>query len=72
MRVAQKPPLEDNPRITEAVARVEAELGEEGRVVLRYSGTESLCRVMVEAPDRATVDRLVDEMVDVVREELGA
>lgn len=72
VRVTRKPPLEDNQRITEAVTRAEAELGEEGRVVLRYSGTEALCRVMVEAPDRATVDRLVDEMVEVVREELGA
>ena len=64
--------FQELPRITEAVHRAEAELGEEGRVVLRYSGTEALCRVMVEAPDRATVDRLVDEMVGVVREELGA
>jgi phosphoglucosamine mutase len=72
VRVSSKPPLEDNARITGSVARCESELGEEGRVVLRYSGTESLCRVMVEAPDRATVDRLVDEMVHVVREELGA
>ncbi|MEY2981098.1 MAG: hypothetical protein RL562_1325, partial [Planctomycetota bacterium] len=72
VRVSSKPPLEDNPRITAAVARCEAALGEEGRVVLRYSGTESLCRVMVEAPDRTTVDRLVDEMVSVVREELGS
>jgi len=72
VRVSSKPPLEQNARISEAVARCEAELGEEGRVVLRYSGTEALCRVMVEAPDRATVDRLVDEMVEVIREELGA
>ena len=50
----------------------ERELGDEGRVVLRYSGTEPLCRVMVEAPAAATVDRHVAELVQIVREELGA
>ena len=51
---------------------VEAELGEEGRVVLRYSGTESLCRVMVEAPDREQVERHVSRIVEAVRSEIGA
>jgi phosphoglucosamine mutase len=57
--------------VWEAVARAEAELGEDGRVVLRASGTEPLVRVMVEAPDEERCRRLCDELVRVVTEEIG-
>ena len=49
------------------VARVEAELGEHGRVVLRPSGTEPLVRVMVEAPTQAEADAASDRLAKVVR-----
>ena len=48
--VKSKPPIRDVIEIQEAIRKVEAELGENGRVLVRYSGTESLCRVMVEGP----------------------
>ena len=53
-----------------ALAEAEAELGETGRVLLRPSGTEPLVRVMVEAADQPTADRLAHRLADVVRERL--
>jgi phosphoglucosamine mutase len=57
--------------VAAAVASAEAELGERGRVLLRPSGTEALIRVMVEAADKETAERLVDHLVSVVRERLS-
>ena len=55
VHVEKKLPFEERPAIGEAVKKVEAELGDRGRVLLRYSGTESLCRIMVECEDENKV-----------------
>lgn len=55
------------PAVQEAVAAVEAELGETGRVLLRPSGTESLVRVMVEAPSSETAGSAAERIAEVVR-----
>jgi phosphoglucosamine mutase len=70
-RVRAKPRIEDHPALVEAVRRAEEQLKGEGRVVVRYSGTEPLARVMIEGPDQALVDRLVDEVIEVFRREVG-
>ncbi|MEF2976872.1 phosphoglucosamine mutase [Subtercola sp. YIM 133946] len=57
--------------LAEAVVAAEAELGETGRVLLRPSGTEPLVRVMVEAADQSTADRIAERLADVVRERLA-
>lgn len=57
--------------LAEAVRTAEAELGDTGRVLLRPSGTEQLVRVMVEAADQPTADRLAHALADVVRERLA-
>ncbi len=69
--VSSKPPLQDIPEIASAVAEVERELAEEGRVVLRYSGTEKLCRVMVEGPTEEAVRESAERIADAVRSVLG-
>jgi phosphoglucosamine mutase len=58
-------------RIWQEVAAAEAKLGEDGRVVLRASGTEPVVRVMVEAADATECERLCDHLVDVVAAEIG-
>jgi phosphoglucosamine mutase len=63
--------LGTNAVIAEAVAAAQAELGDSGRVLLRPSGTEPMVRVMVEAEDQATADRIAHQLADVVRAELA-
>jgi phosphoglucosamine mutase len=55
LRVTSKPPLPELPRLTAAVRAVESELGRRGRVLVRYSGTEPLLRLLVEGPDESMV-----------------
>ena len=62
----QRTPIQD------AVRTVENQLGEQGRVLLRPSGTEPVVRVMVEGPDALTVERHARELADVVRDTLSA
>ena len=71
VRVRAKPDLRAHPRIGRVVREVEAALDGCGRVVLRYSGTEPLARVMIEGQDAASVRRLVTELARVIEEELG-
>jgi phosphoglucosamine mutase len=59
-------------QVASAVAAVERRLGEEGRVLVRPSGTEALIRVMVEAADAAHARAAADELVAAVREAGGA
>ena len=58
-------------RLAAAVVDAEAELGDSGRVLLRPSGTEPLVRVMVEAADQATADRIAHDLAEVVQDRLG-
>ncbi|KQX07908.1 MULTISPECIES: phosphoglucosamine mutase [unclassified Leifsonia] len=63
--------LDSDEVIAAAVRDAEAELGSSGRVLMRRSGTEPMVRVMVEAADQATADRLAHGLADVVRERLA-
>jgi phosphoglucosamine mutase len=69
--VREKPPFDSVPEITQAVHTVEARLGGRGRLVLRYSGTEPLARVMVEADDQALVNESAEAVAEVIRRHLG-
>lgn len=71
VRVADKSLYEDNSEIAKAVEEVEAELGDNGRVLVRPSGTESLIRVMAEGPEKDIVDAYVDRIAAVVKAQLG-
>ncbi len=70
--VARKPNLDSVPAIAAKAAEVERLLGNDGRLLLRYSGTESKCRVMIEAADAALTARLCRELADLVAAELGS
>lgn len=69
--VARKPPLQELPELQAAVKAAETELGEKGRVLIRYSGTQSMCRVMVEGPTDAMTRRLARHLADTVRKCIG-
>ena len=69
---ADRKALAGSRRIWQEVAAAEAKLGEDGRVVLRASGTEPVVRVMVEAEDAALCDDLCNHLVEIVEAEIGA
>jgi len=69
--VERKPSLAEVPSVMDAVRKVEAELGEDGRVLLRYSGTEPLARVMVEGPDEERIKRHAQELAGCLARALG-
>ncbi len=72
VRVSEKPDLRRHPVIGPVVKEVEDAMAGMGRVVLRYSGTEPLARVMVEGRDGDAVRRHAKRLVDVIRQELGS
>lgn len=71
LRVVDKNRLPEATKVWTKVKAVERQLGVDGRVLVRASGTEPLVRVMVEAPDEETANRYTDEIIAVVGEELG-
>ncbi len=71
VRVRRKPPLDGIPAVTEAQRKAREILGDQGRLLLRYSGTEPLARVMAEGPRPNDVRRAVGTVAGVVRSQLG-
>jgi phosphoglucosamine mutase len=71
VKVKSKPPLDSLPEVAKALVAAQAALGENGRVVLRYSGTEPLARVMVEAEHQADVDRYSKSIAEALRGAIG-
>jgi phosphoglucosamine mutase len=69
-KVAQKLPLEDLPKVQAAIAQAETALGTDGRVVVRYSGTEAKARVMVEGTDEHLIKSHADEIARVMQQAL--
>ena len=70
--VARKRPLEEMPIVQQCIARVEGDLGSDGRVVVRYSGTESKARVMIEGTDLGRIRAQADEIAQAMKTELAA
>ncbi|MGN0354867.1 MAG: phosphoglucosamine mutase [Muricoprocola sp.] len=69
VRVADKQEARENPAVQEAIRNVEAALGDEGRILVRESGTEPLIRVMVEAAEDTLCEKYVDQVIDVMTRE---
>ena len=71
VRVMQKRPLGELKSVQDEIRAAEAEFGHSGRVVVRFSGTEPLARVMIEAETQEGVDRWTSRIAQAIREELG-
>ena len=72
VRVNQKPALETVPVIHEHIQKVKAKLGDSGRLLVRYSGTEPLCRVMIEGEDNTLIHSLADDLVSTIQKALAS
>jgi len=71
VRVKTRTPIERLPLVQEEIARVNAAIGGRGRVLVRYSGTEPLLRVMIEGEDRERVEQWADDIVAAVHRAIG-
>jgi phosphoglucosamine mutase len=72
LRVQRKRPFDDLPGVLLAQRAIERQLGSDGRLVLRYSGTEPLARIMIEGPDRVGIEAMADDLEQALRTALGA
>jgi phosphoglucosamine mutase len=71
VRVAEKPPLDSIPTVAQAIRSAESALSGRGRVVVRYSGTEKLCRVMIEAEDEAAMRDHTARIIAAIQSAIG-
>ena len=69
--VKKKPEIETVPKIMAAIKKAEQALGDKGRVLVRYSGTQNMCRVMVEGPTKKETETHCRQIADVVRKILA-
>ena len=69
--VKSKPEVSSLPQVMTVVQQVEAELGDHGRVLVRYSGTQNMCRVMVEGPTLEMTERYCRQIAEVVKSTIG-
>jgi phosphoglucosamine mutase len=62
VKVSEKKPLESLPMVQDLIARLTRELGDDGRILVRYSGTEAKVRVMVEGPNETLITGYANEI----------
>ena len=72
VRVKTKPPVNTIPDLADRAQALEAEMNGAGRVLLRYSGTESLLRVMIEGEEQARIEQMAEELAGIIRRAIGA
>lgn len=71
VKISSKPALDSLEKVSVALRHAEDSLGKSGRILVRYSGTENICRVMVEGEKYKQVDMLANEVASVIKEEIG-
>jgi phosphoglucosamine mutase len=71
IKVREKRPLDTIPAVASAIRAAEEDLKDSGRVVIRYSGTEALARVMIEAESETLMNQHANAIADAIRHELG-
>lgn len=69
--VKSKPDIGTVPKVMKIIQKVEKDLKDEGRVLVRYSGTQNMCRVMVEGPSVSVTEKYCKEIADVIKNVLG-
>lgn len=69
--VSSKPPLESIPGLSQAIQEVELALVDSGRLLVRYSGTEPILRIMVEGPKRSLIHQYAEQLAAIVRSAIG-
>jgi len=70
--VRHKPDIQTVPQVVEAIESVEKNLGEQGRVLVRYSGTQPLCRVMVEGSSEDETNRYCRQIAEIIKNNIGS
>ncbi|MEP6956950.1 MAG: phosphoglucosamine mutase, partial [Chthoniobacterales bacterium] len=71
LRVKRKPPLEEMAEVVKLVGQAEQELNGQGRVLLRYSGTEPKIRLLIEGRERAQIDQQANRIADAIQNAIG-
>jgi phosphoglucosamine mutase len=71
VRVSSKPPIEGIPRLMSRVSEMEAAMNGRGRILVRYSGTEPLARVMIEGGDRGAIETMAGELAQIIASAVG-
>jgi phosphoglucosamine mutase len=71
IRVKEKPEISSLDSMSKAIEKAESTLGDQGRLLIRYSGTEPIARVLVEGVDRRQVDELAADLANVLKSEIG-
>jgi phosphoglucosamine mutase len=69
--VKSKPELNQVAGVSEKIEQIEKDLGRSGRIVVRYSGTEMLARVMIEGPDLKQIENMARELCDMIKSQIG-
>ena len=72
LKVREKPPLSTLAEVQRAIRDAESRLGAEGRVLVRYSGTEAKVRVLVEGPDQRAIDAFAASIGEALKAAIGA
>jgi phosphoglucosamine mutase len=70
--VRSKPPIDSLDALTARLRGYESEMGSAGRILIRYSGTEPLARVMIEGADGARIRAMADDLAGEIRRAIGA
>jgi phosphoglucosamine mutase len=72
IHVPAKVPLEKLPRLNQLIKEYEAEIGRNGRILFRYSGTENLARIMVEGEDHVVIDKMAQDLAECAKSSIIA
>jgi phosphoglucosamine mutase len=69
--VTSKPNISSLPKVMAMIRQVESELRDNGRVLVRYSGTQNMCRVMIEGPTQELTEKYCQQIADVIKDTIG-